>query len=77
MISVADARAVGYRIANIAEAYERGDLRAVRALAQEFLVFCGNVAETADGDDDLVRRLVELGATAAHLIVITEGRDAL
>jgi len=76
MIAVADAIAIGARIENIGAAYRRGDLRAVRAFAQELLVYVSNVAETAH-DDELMRRLVDVGAQAAHLIVLTEGRDAL
>lgn len=76
MIRPADAIALGARIENLREAYQRGDLRTVRALAQELLVYCSNMADATD-DEALIRRLVDLGATAAHLVIVTEGRDAL
>lgn len=76
MISRADAIALGTRISNIRAAYDGGDLRTVRALAQELLVYLDHMA-ALEGDEDVLRRLVDLGSHAAHLIVVTEGRDAL
>lgn len=75
MIRPADAIGLGVRIGNLREAYDRGYFVAVRALAQELLVYLDHLAEL-ESDDDVLRRLVELGASAAHLIVLTEGRDA-